>query len=139
VNVFETDRKRLVVRAQCLPSYQATTSPPRKQQVCNNCHSYVTNQNPTLNRLQRPLPHPSRHVRFGEENFLVPSENRTPECPACSLVTIPTELIITKGVTDFRKCKLEGCGVSGVPRRNLAVTDVSEQPAASTFREEERL
>jgi len=29
--------------------------------------------------------------------------------------------------------------VSGVPQRNLAVTGVSEKPAASIFRDEERL
>jgi hypothetical protein len=32
-NVFETDRKRLLVHAQRFPSYQTACSPPRQQQV----------------------------------------------------------------------------------------------------------
>ena len=77
-----------------LPRYHFTPL-LRKQQVCNNCHSYVTNQNPPLRRLQRPH---SRHVRFGEE-FRAPFCKSNPGMSNRSLVTILTELIIMNGVT----------------------------------------
>jgi hypothetical protein len=34
-NIFETDRKRLLVRAQRFPSYELACSTPRQQQVSN--------------------------------------------------------------------------------------------------------